>query len=152
MEIFASWSQYVGASNQPTEFWNFFHKSRYGPKRGFTGGKCTFWPIMGLVKKFSKFCRLVRCPHILWPRCKNPHVKISKNLGLVGILVSAIWAKWDFEIWPLLWVFRGFYGIKMAKLSPIYILIGLPTILRVNDVQNKFEVDIWKNVAKIWGF
>ena len=51
--------------------------------------------------------------------------------------------------------FVGFWRFlwdKMAKLSPIDFKIGLPTILRVNDGQNKFEVDIWKNVAKIWGF
>ena len=48
-------------------------------------------------------------------------------------------------LWRFLWD-------KMAKLSPIDFTIGLPTILRVNDGQNKFEVDIWKNVAKIWDF
>ena len=59
MLIFASWSQDVRASNYQRLFRNFFHKSRYVSKRGFTDGKCTFWPITGLVKKIQKsLCQL----------------------------------------------------------------------------------------------
>ena len=50
--------------------------------------------------------------------------------------------------------FVGFWRFlwdKMAKLSPIHFKIGLPTILRVNDGQNKFEVDIWKNLGLTGG-
>ena len=37
----------------------------------------------------------------------------------------------------------------MAKLSPIDFKIGLPIILKVNDGQNKFELLISKDSAKI---
>ena len=37
----------------------------------------------------------------------------------------------------------------MAKLSPIYFIIGLPANFNVNGGQNKFKVDVSKHVAKI---
>ena len=40
----------------------------------------------------------------------------------------------------------------MVYLSLIYFLFGLPINLNINTVQNKFEVDILKNVAKIANF
>ena len=36
----------------------------------------------------------------------------------------------------------------MVILGPIDFLFGLPINLNVNEKQNKFEVDIFKNVAK----
>ena len=43
----------------------------------------------------------------------------------------------------------GFLGAKLVILGPTDLLFGLPTNLIVNAGQNKFEVDILKNVAKI---
>ena len=40
----------------------------------------------------------------------------------------------------------------MVILGPIDFLFGLPLNINVNDWQNKFEVDILKNVAKIANF
>ena len=40
----------------------------------------------------------------------------------------------------------------MVILGSIDFLFGLPINLNVNDVQNKFEVDILKNMAKIANF
>ena len=49
------------------------------------------------------------------------------------------------EIWPFMW----FLGAKLVILGPTDFLFGLPINLIVNAGQNKFEVDILKNVAKI---
>ena len=43
----------------------------------------------------------------------------------------------------------GFLEAKLVILGPIDFLFGLPINLIVNAGQNKFEVDILKNVAKI---
>ena len=43
----------------------------------------------------------------------------------------------------------AFFGAKLVILGPIDFLFGLPINLIVNAWQNKFEVDILKNVAKI---
>ena len=43
----------------------------------------------------------------------------------------------------------GFLEAKLVILGPIDFLVGLPIDLIVNVRQNKFEVDISKNVAKI---
>ena len=52
------------------------------------------------------------------------------------------------EIWP----FCGFSGAKIIILSLIDFLFGFPMNFNVNARQNKFEVDILKNVAKIANF
>ena len=49
------------------------------------------------------------------------------------------------EIWPFMCLFDA----KLVILGPIDFLFGLPINLIVNAGQNKFEVDILKNVAKI---
>ena len=51
----------------------------------------------------------------------------------------------------ILVIFWRFLWAEMAKLSLIDFKIGLPIILKVNDGQNKFELHISKNSAKIWG-
>ena len=43
----------------------------------------------------------------------------------------------------------GFLEAKLVILSPIDFLFGFPFNLIVNAGQNKFKVDILKNVAKI---
>ena len=45
--------------------------------------------------------------------------------------------------------FCGFSGAKIVILSPIDFLFGLPINLNANDGQNKFEVNILKNVTNI---
>ena len=57
-------------------------------------------------------------------------------------MVIDTWSKWDFEIWPLLWFFRG------LKCS-IWVQLGLPLNINGNDKQNKFKVHISKKVDKI---
>ena len=49
------------------------------------------------------------------------------------------------EIWPFMCLFGGYTG----NLGPIDFLFGLPINRIINAGQNKFEVDILKNVAKI---
>ena len=49
------------------------------------------------------------------------------------------------EIWPFICLLEA----KLVILGPIDFLFGLPINLIVNAGQNKFEVDILKNVAKI---
>ena len=71
-----------------------------------------------------------------------------KNVGGVGFLVIATWAKWDFEKWPLL----CFLEAKPVNLGPIVFQLGLPLNMNGNDGQNKFEVYISKNVAKMANF
>ena len=52
-------------------------------------------------------------------------------------------------IFVFFWVFLL---AKMAKLCPIDFKIGLPINNNENDGQNKFEVHISKNVAKMGNF
>ena len=52
----------------------------------------------------------------------------------------------------ILVVFWRFLGAHMANLRPIDFKFGLPIIIKVNDGQNKFEVHISKNSAKIASF
>ena len=52
------------------------------------------------------------------------------------------------EIWPFMWLLKA----KLINLCPIEFLSGLAINLNVNARQNKFEVDILKNVAKIANF
>ena len=49
------------------------------------------------------------------------------------------------EVWPFMWLFGGLTG----NFGPIDFLFGLPINLIVNVGQNKFKVDILKNVTKI---
>ena len=49
------------------------------------------------------------------------------------------------EIWPIMCLLEA----KLVILGPIDFLFSLPINLIVNAGQNKFEVDILKNVAKI---
>ena len=60
-------------------------------------------------------------------------------------LVTDTLKKTRIEIWPFMWLFEA----KLVILGPIDVLFGLPINLIVNAWQNKFEVDILKNVAKI---
>ena len=46
-------------------------------------------------------------------------------------------------------IYVAFLGAKLVILDPTDFLFGLPINLIVNTRQNKFEVDILKNVAKI---
>ena len=55
------------------------------------------------------------------------------------------WAKWGFEIWP----FGVFFWDRMANLGLIDFKLGLYIKVNVNAGQNKFEVHISKNVAKM---
>ena len=71
-----------------------------------------------------------------------------KNVGGVGFLVIDTWAKWDFEIRPFLW----FLEAKVVSLGPIDFQLSLPLNINWNDGQNKFEVHISKNVAKMANF
>ena len=43
---------------------------------------------------------------------------------------------------------RGLLDSKMVNVSPNHFSFGLPINLNLNNEQNKFEVDILKNVAK----
>ena len=52
------------------------------------------------------------------------------------------------EIWPFLWLLEA----KIVILGQIDFQFGFPINLKVNIEQNKFEVDILKNVAKIVNF
>ena len=56
---------------------------------------------------------------------------------------------WDTAILVVFW---RFLWDKTAKLSLIDFKIGLPIILKVNDGQNKFELHISKDSAKIASF
>ena len=58
------------------------------------------------------------------------------------------WPKWHFEIWQ----FLMFLEYKMVNLCPIYFQIGLPLNINVNEGQNKFEIFISTNMAKIANF
>ena len=58
------------------------------------------------------------------------------------------WAKWGFEIWPL-WSVLEFFWDRMANLGLIDFKLGLYIKVNVNTGQNKFEVHISKNVAKM---
>ena len=49
----------------------------------------------------------------------------------------------------ILVVFRGFFGLKMAKISSIGLKIGLPIDLDLNDGQNKNQTHISEVMAKI---
>ena len=66
----------------------------------------------------------------------------------VGILVIDTWPKWHFKIWPFLW----FLEDKIVNLGPIDFKLGVPVNINVNDGQNKFEVHMSKNMAKIVNF
>ena len=46
-------------------------------------------------------------------------------------------------------IYVVFWGAKLVILGPTDFLFGLPINIIVNAGQNKFEVDILKNVAKI---
>ena len=70
MRIFASWSQDVGASNQPTEFCNFFHKSRYEPKGAFTGSKANQYLKIDFSKVYPTIPPLIANP---LPECQQPN-------------------------------------------------------------------------------
>ena len=45
--------------------------------------------------------------------------------------------------------FLEFFGDRMAKLGPVDFKLGLYIKVNVNEGQNKFEVHISKNLAKI---
>ena len=61
------------------------------------------------------------------------------------------WAKWGFEIWPVatLVSFLSFFGDRIADSGLIDSKLGLYIKIKVNNRQNKFEVHISKNVAKM---
>ena len=58
------------------------------------------------------------------------------------------WAKWNFEIRPFLW----FLEAKVVSLGPIDFQLSLPLNINGNEGQNKFEVPISKNVARMANF
>ena len=58
------------------------------------------------------------------------------------------YTKTRIEIWPLLW----FFGTKVVNLGPIDFLLDFTLNINVNDGQNKFEVHISKNMARIANF
>ena len=60
-------------------------------------------------------------------------------------LVTDTLEKTRIEIWPFMWLL----GAKLVILGSTDFLFGLPINFIVNAGQNKFEVDILKNVAKI---
>ena len=60
-------------------------------------------------------------------------------------MVIDTWPKWHFAIWPFLW----FLGSQMANLGPVDFSLGFHLNITVNDGQNKFEVLISINMARI---
>ena len=64
-----------------------------------------------------------------------------KNAGGVGFLVIDTWAKWVLRY--------GHFCVKVVNLGPMDFQLGLPLNIKKNEGQNKFEVHISKNVAKM---
>ena len=60
-------------------------------------------------------------------------------------MVIDTWLKCHFEIWP----FLRFLEDKMVDLGPIDFRLGLSSNINMNDGQDKFEVHMSKNMAKI---
>ena len=72
-----------------------------------------------------------------------------KNVKALAFWANACNAKTRFEIWLLLSIFRGFLEDKIVSLGPIDFYLGFPLNIKVNGGQNKFEVHISKNIARI---
>ena len=81
--------------------------------------------------------------------CRKPHQKILKNEQVIECPGRVVLEKVHFEIMAKKWPEWRFLWDKMAILSPIGLKIGLPITLHMNGGQNKLEVCISENMAKM---
>ena len=80
---------------------------------------------------------------------KKESYKNNKRSQSYKPLFKRHFGKKQVSRYGLFCVFWRFLYSQMAKLCPINFIIGLPPNLNVNGGQNKFIVDVSKNVAKI---
>ena len=105
------------------------------------------WSHNGDLTQKSK--NVLSFPYRFLTMCRKPHQKIFKNEQVIDFSGRVILEKVHFEIMAKKWPKRRFLWDKMAILSPIGLKIGLPITLHMNGGQNKLEVCISKNMAKM---